>query len=169
MSALQRITRITAAYDCIRNQPCVHGSEKCQPGTGGNHGIHSCELHMTVRGAQVEITLVVITGWHLPTVPLQARRRTVGTYPNGAYVEFHTAMPMHAGQEPTIRTELAPDAACQAWDNCYFDRGYLLADEPTALLVAKGSEAAWEWLERTHDRALCDMLDLVNTPREKEK
>ena len=154
---LQRLTHITAAYDCIRN-PCKFGSDKCKPGgrSGGNHGIHSCELRMTVRGPSAEIMLVIVTGWDLPTVPKHARPGQ--TYPNGAYVEFHTAAPMYEDQEAAIRMEVADDAVCKSWDRCYNDRSYLLSDTPTTLLVEKGSEAVWEWLEAQHDKVVCKML-----------
>jgi hypothetical protein len=153
---LERITVVTPAYDCIRVQPCKFGSDRCKPDTGGSHGIHNCELHITVRGATAEVTLVISTGWDLRTVPPRAHRR----YPFGAYVEFHTSLPRFEGQEPTIRMELHDDATCKPWANCYLDRGYVMAEEPAEMLVEKGSDAVWTWLERQYDQVLCDMLKL---------
>lgn len=153
-TALKRITIVTAAYDCIRN-PCKFGSDRCKPNTGGSHGIHNSELRMIVQGPTAEVLLNISTGWQLSTVP--ASSRNILEYPNGNYVEFHTAAPMYEGQEMSPRVEVADEAICKSWDCCYSDRGWTMADYPTTLLVAEGSEPVWKWLETTHDDAVLKM------------
>lgn len=151
---LERIFNIKPAYDCIGVQPCVHGSETCKPGTGGSHGRHNAELHLTVRGNGAEITLVIGTGWDLPTVPLYQQCARRGGYPKGRFVEIHTAYPRYGGQD---RRDPHPEATCKDWPNCYTDWGYSMSDEPTALLAEKGSDAVWEWLEELHRSTLAEM------------
>lgn len=158
MSELERIFKIRPAYDCIGVQPCVHGSEACKPGTGGSHGRHNAELHMTVRGPEAEITLIVGTGWDLPTVPEYYRH----SGPKAMLVEIHTARPRYEGQE-SYRTP-QPGDSCEHWSGCYVDQGYRLADEPTALLVEKGSDAAWEWLENLYNETRMDMAEAASAP-----
>lgn len=157
MTDLQRITLVVPAYDCIRN-PCKFDVPECKTTPGRNHGIHNAELHMGVRGPSAEVTLVINTGWDLPSVPNYVRQRTAMRHPIGSYIEFHTSAPQHEDHQPSIRLEMRDDDACKTWDNCYFDRGYLMAEYPATLLVTNGSEAVWEWLEMEHDRIVAQML-----------
>lgn len=154
MSELERIFNVRPAYDCIGVRPCVHGSERCKPGTGGSHGRHNAEMHLTVRGPDAEVTLVVSTGWDLPTVPAYHRLTATMDYPRGAFVELHTARPRYEGQDGG---EARPDGTCKDWAACYVDTGYTMSDEPTRLLVEKGSDAAWEWLENLYHETQAEM------------
>jgi hypothetical protein len=156
MDKLQRIVTVRSAYDCIGVQPCVHGSKDCIPGTGGSHGRHNAELHMTLRGDDAEVTLVVSTGWDLPTVPADMRLSRIKEYPRGAFVELHTAWPRYAGQEPYSGAG-GPGDSCENWGGCYVDTGYLMADTPTRLLVEKGSDAVWSWLENLYAETQAEM------------
>jgi hypothetical protein len=151
----ERAFHVKPAYDCIGVQPCVHGSKDCIPGTGGSHGRHNAELIFTVSGPDVEVSLVVFTGWDLPTVPVHQRITRDGNYPypRGAWVELHTARPRYEGQD---REEPRPDGTCRDWAACHLDTGYSMSDEPTRLLVEKGSDAMWEWLENLHARTVAE-------------
>lgn len=154
MSELWRVFHVRPAYDCIGVQPCVHGSESCKPGTGGSHGRHNAEMHLTVRGPDTEITLVVSTGWDLPTVPAYHRLSRDRDYPRGAFVELHTARPRYEGQDGGPPR---PDGTCKDWAACYLDAGYSMSGEPTRLLVEQGSDAAWEWLEALYYETQAEM------------
>ena len=165
----ERLVDIRPAYDCIRVQPCVHGNERCSSGDrGGNHGIHNAELHMKVRGPEAEIMLIVGTGWYLPVTP--KFNHDDMTNPIGSFVSFHTARPRYEGQPSNA---VDPESHCKNWGQCYSDCGYLMAEEPAALLVEKGSDAVWEWLENQYNETLMDMIKAsksqgaqkVNTPR----
>jgi hypothetical protein len=157
VNELERIFHVRPAYDCIGVQPCVHGSERCIPGTGGSHGRYNAEMHLTVRGLDAEVTLVIGTGWDLPTVPAHHRR---GDYPVGRFVELHTALPRYDGQD---RCQPRPGDSCHGWAACYVDAGYLMADEPTRLLVEQGSDAAWSWLETLYAETQAEMAELTRT------
>lgn len=158
MTELQRIFNVRPAYDCIGVQPCVHGSETCKPGTGGSHGRHNAEMHLTVRGPDAEITLVVSTGWDLPTVPAHQRLTATRDYPRGAFVEIHTARSWYEGQDGG---PARPDGTCKDWAGCFLDSGYTMSDEPTALLVAKGSDATWAWLVNLYNEVQMDIAKLA--------
>jgi hypothetical protein len=147
---LKRIVTVRPAYDCIGVRPCVHGSEACKPGSGGSHGRHSAEMHLTVRGPDAEVTLVIGTCWDLPTVPDHHCHRG----PKGYFVQFHTARPRYEGQD---RREPQPGDSCYGWTGCYTDAGYTMSDEPTRLLVAAGSDAVWAWLEQQYAAVQDDM------------
>ena len=151
----ERIIKIRPAYDCIEVQPCVHGSKDCIPGTGGSHGRHNAELQMTVRGPDAEVTVVISTGWDHPATPDDVRIARRLDYPKGAFVEFHTAKPRYEGQESYHRPE--PGDSCWGWPDCYLDTGYLMADTGAKLLVEKGSDAVWEWLENLYAETQADI------------
>lgn len=154
----ERIFRVLPAFDCIGVQPCVHGSETCKPGTGGSHGRHNAEIHLTVRGPNAEVSLVISTGWDLPTVPPHHRIARDGKYPRGAFVEMHTARPRYVGQD---RREPQPGDSCYGWAGCYVGSSYMMSDEPTRLLVAAGSDAVWAWLEQQYAAVQDEMKQLT--------
>lgn len=140
MTDFERIVRVKPAYDCLVVQPCVHGSDRCGTDPGANHGRHNAELHMVLRSSVAEVLLVVGTGWELPETPAQFR---LSDCPRGQFVDFHSSMPQYDGHEPQA-------SSCDLWPVCYGNAGYTMADEPTKLLVSKGSDAVWEWLEATY-------------------
>jgi hypothetical protein len=154
MSDLERVFVVRPAYDCIGVQPCVHGSLNCKPGTGGSHGRHNAEMNFTVRGPDAEITLVIGTGWDLPTVPKHHRIRKLLECPSGRFVEMHTAHPRFEGQ---AGNEPGGDGTCKDWTGCYISTGYRMAEEPALLLVEKGSDAVWEWLETLYAETQSEM------------
>lgn len=140
MSEFERIVTVKPAYDCLVVQPCVHGSTRCGSNPNYNHGRHNTEMLMTLRSPVAEVTLTVGTGWYLPETPANVR---LDDRPSGRAVEFHSSMPQYGGHEPQGST-------CDLWPVCYGNFGYTMADEPTALLVRKGSDAVWEWLESAY-------------------
>jgi hypothetical protein len=141
----ERIVRIKPAYDCLLVQPCVHGSEKCGTVPGQGHGRHNAEMHLILRGPIAEVILALGTGWDHPETPREVSiRNHWETLPKGNFVEFHSSVPRYEGHEPQRST-------CDTWSGeCYGDVGYTMSDEPADLLVRKGSDAAWEWLEATY-------------------
>lgn len=148
---LERIVTVRPAFDCIRVQPCVKGSDKCKPETGGSHGINNAEMVFTLRGPDAEISLVIGTGWYLPVTPPYTGALDT---PRGYYVEMHTARPQFDDHE---RREPQEGDSCYGWPGCYINTGFLMSDEPTALLVEKGSDAVWEWLENQYEKTQNEM------------
>lgn len=141
MTELQRIVRVRPAYDCIV-QPC--GRNGCGERPGASHGRHNAEIHFILRSERAEIVLSVGTGWDLPETPRNMRSsHALRDLPRGMGVDFHSADPQYDGQEPRI-------GDCQLWRPCYNDVGFTMSDEPAELLVRKGSDAVWEWLEAKH-------------------
>lgn len=148
----ERITKIEPAFDCIVNQPCrVSATNPCRPEpSGSNHGRCDAWMSFTLRSAIADLTVVVMTGWHIPETPPDKRMPVVLDrigLPRAAYVDFHSLLPAHNGQSP-----LDTDGDCTRWPGraCYADRGYTMADDVTDLLVRKGSDAVWTWLEKLH-------------------
>lgn len=138
MSTFERIVAIKPAYDCINVQPCVHGSKDCGTRPGANHGRHNAELRMTLRTPAAEVTLVINTGWDLPSTPTMFRRGMTG-----GLVEFHSSKPFYDEQTPQ-------GTPCDLWPTCYGDTGYGISDDGAALLVSSGSDAVWTWLEELY-------------------
>lgn len=154
MSELERVFVVRPAFDCIGVQPCVHGSLNCTPGSSGSHGRHNAEMNFIVRGQDAEITLIIGTGWDLPSVPERHRVSKILGSPSGRMVEIHTAKPRCEGHPGNERNA---NATCKDWAGCYIDVAYGMADEPARLLVEKGSEAVWEWLETLYVKTQSEM------------
>ena len=154
MSDLERVFVIRPAYDCIGVQPCVLGSADCKPGAGGSHGRNNALMYLTVRGRDAEVTLGVATGWDLPTVPERHRTSRLIDSPSGRFVEIHTAHPRYE-EQPDNGPQIG--GTCADWAGCYVSNGFLMADEPTRLLVEKGSDAVWEWLENLYAETQSEM------------
>lgn len=146
-AVFERIVNVKPAYDCQVIQPCVHGSEACGTDPGANHGRHNAEMSMTLRTSDAEVTLHIGTGWELPETPAIVRTDDA---PRGACVVFHSSMPQYEGHESRSKR-------CCQWPVCYSATGYLMADEPTAMLVREGSEAVWAWLESQYRETFADL------------
>lgn len=135
----RRIIKIAPAYDCLSVQPCTRENDQqaCIESSGDFHGRAHAMLMMTLDHKDIEVTLVMNTKWDVPEAPKEVRDNDG---PRGAYVMTHSAFPMYADQESHAN-------CCDRWEICYWDFGYTEADEPTRLLITKGSDAVWEWLD----------------------
>lgn len=133
-SELTRVIKFRPAFDCIMVQPCVHGSERCIPGKGGSHGRGSVEMTMLLVGDVGAVQFGVFTGWSIDETPPNMRGHA-----SPAEVGVHSRRPQYDDHEPQECELLnAP---------CYYDVGYLRAQEPWRLLRYEGHEAVWQHLE----------------------
>lgn len=138
MTFTREIT-IKPAYDCLKVQPCVHGSEKCGTVPGHGHGRHNAEMHLRLATEQSEVVWVAGTNWFLPETPLSVQLPEVS---KGRFVEWHSTTPQYEDHTP-----LGGGKCPRQWDTCYLDQSYWASDEGWVLLVSKGTDAVWEWLE----------------------
>jgi hypothetical protein len=91
---------------------------------------------MCVVGPDLDLTLVVYTGWYLPETG------KVHDYSPDQFglLVWHSQYPRHESQIPNT-------SPCERWEACYSSEGYSAARDPINLLIREGSDAAWEWLE----------------------
>lgn len=134
MTFEKRIT-FKPAYDCIQVQPCTFGKATCQPGGGGSHGRGSVMMTMILVGELGAVQFSVFTGWDLDETPQNVRGHA-----SAAELGVHSLRPQYDDHEArdTCRLLNAP---------CYYDEGYVRAEEPWRLLRYEGSDAVWAHLE----------------------
>lgn len=142
----RRLTTIFPAHDCLAVQPCAREQDQqiCTESSGDFHGRAHAMLVMTLDHEDIEVTLMVNTRWDTPETTKDVRH---GDGPKGAYVMVHSSFPIYSDQH-------AHAGCCERWESCYWDFAYTEADEPTRLLITKGSDEVWAWLEGKHARIM---------------
>lgn len=143
MNSPRRVTTIVPAYDCLAVQPCTRETDQqlCIESSGDFHGRAHAILTMALQYEDIEVSLMVNTKWDVPET-LKEVRHDDG--PRGVYVMVHSSFQVYLGHHPHGK-------CCEAWENCYWDFNYTESDEPTRLLVTKGSDAVWAWLEARYE------------------
>lgn len=139
-----RHMNIVPAWDCILVQPCVHGVAKCKPGSGSSHGRHNAELYMSVQGRGAEVILGINTGWYLGD-----DFGSVGRAVGAIEVTWHTSWPQEEQAEEDARMPHT-DGTCRNWDACYMQSSGTTGNQLFELLITKGSEPVYEWLEKQY-------------------
>lgn len=139
MSDFEKWVDFSPSYDCIRIQPCEHGSPTCKPGGGGSHGIHGVDARFYLRGELGVVQFVVYTGWMRDETPEHAWGK-----PWAFDLGYHSPAPRYEEQEQWARRDCH---VLLGGVTCYYDGSSLQAEEPWRILRSKGSDALWEFLE----------------------
>lgn len=122
-----------------------------------NYGIHGVEMRWLLKGTDGTVQFVVFTNWHLPHVMEEQDQRItnkipdkvdlkVTYHPMPADVGYHSLKPMYEGQQPMPQK-------CEYLNNqpCYYDGSGLHAQKVFEILVEKGSDAVWKYLEKYYN------------------
>ena len=134
---MKRIIEFTPAFDKRNPDPKI------------NYGIHCVELRMVVKGKEGAVQFVLYTNWNLPHVtneflskPLDRLGVKCFFTPLPADIGYHSPKPMSEGQEPI-------SGKCEYVNgkSCYYDGSGMHAEKVYNLLVEKGSEEVWQYLE----------------------
>ena len=151
MTEFTREIKVYASYD-HRDEP------------NDQRGAHGAELVLILRGPLGAIAARISTGWvsqplagsYVPGRGKQLRRDKPGVdngltdiYPSGSYVGAHSYEP---------RQHFEQDGPCD-WLGaavCYGDGSYMASDKVLELLVAGGSDAAFEHLESLYQSWIAD-------------
>lgn len=99
---------------------------------------------MSVLGHEAEVVFSMLTGWY----PVEGVRPAIT---GGIEVTWHTAWPQES-QTSEDRNAPNQDAACKDWTECYTQRAYGPANMLYMMLVEKGSESVYEWLEAEYQK-----------------
>lgn len=106
-----------------------------------NYGIHGVDMRWYVIGDAGAVQWVVYTNWHLPHVQESLKSRGHRYEPQPADLGYHSKTPRYEGHEP-MRNE------CElTGGTCYYGGSGLNAEPVFQLLLEKGGEAVWEYLE----------------------
>ncbi len=138
---LERKIFFEPGHDCIRFE-CVNDSERCFPGSGGNHGVHGLNMRFILKGDEGAIQFLVFSGW-LPEPKLATLDKIYPPMP--ADLGYHSKKPNYEGQEPM-------ENECEyIGGKCFYDGSGLNAEEPFRILCNEGGEALWAYLEKVYE------------------
>jgi len=131
LQKLERLLEFDPAYDKRSSDPKI------------NYGIHGVEMRWIVKGEEGAIQFVVYTNWHLSHVANELKGKSHVFYePLPVDVGYHSKVPRYDGQHPV-------NEKCKYLNDqpCYYDGSGLHAQKVFNMLVEKGGEAVWEYLE----------------------
>ena len=104
------------------------------------------EMLFVLKGPKGAIQFLLYTNWQLPHVRKDFEERmrfesvsSCLVMPMAADIGYHSPKPMYEGQEARECDVLG--------GKCYYDGSGLRAQEPFDILVSKGLDALWEYLE----------------------
>jgi hypothetical protein len=113
-----------------------------------NYGIHGVNVRFVVKGDKGAVQFLLYTNWQLPHVQAEQESRPINPrYPHlmctplPADLGYHSLTPHYEGQ-----TTMGP---CEYLDGrpCYYDGSSLNAERPWKVLLEKGSDGVWKYLE----------------------
>lgn len=128
------------------------------------YGIHGCDLIMNLKGKKGIVYLALSTNWHLPNVTKEMVSSVamgknseididIRFLPHPIELGYHSPVPVDGFTEPTrLYCHHLPGIT-----PCYCSSGCLAAEEPFKILIEKGSEAVWKFLEEYYIRIFGDV------------
>ncbi len=137
--ALERIVQLHPAYD------------RRDPDPNRNYGIHGVDLRMIVKGKNGATQFVLYTGWHLPHVQEELKRKDrILSEPLPADVGYHSLTPRYEGHT-------AMGGTCDILGTtCYYDGSGLQAKEVFKRLLCEGDTGVWDELETRYKELFGD-------------
>lgn len=136
MSKFERITYIRPAYD------------KRNPDPSKNYGIHGAELIFILKGEKGAVQFLISTNWYLPHVAAELRKKDHFSSgkswfePQPSAIGYHSPKPMYEDQTQA-------NESCEYLDGkpCYYGDSITYSEVPFQVLISKGSDAMWVWME----------------------
>ena len=137
----EHIVKFSSGHDCIKFE-CIHGSDRCFPGSGGSHGKHGMEIRFVSKGQDGAVQFLLFTGW----LPQSGEIDVAGAYTMAATLGYYSKLPHHDGQN--VMSE-----SCEYCDGnpCYYGGSSLQADDAFYTLLNGGDAALWKFLDQYYD------------------
>ena len=129
MSNLERIVEFYPAFD------------KRDPDPSKDYGIHGVECLFVIKGKKGAVQFLIFTNWHLPHVQKEFDTESMFNKPVPADLGYHSPKPIYKDQTAYKN--------CKWLDGklCYYDGSSLGAERVYEILLTKGSEGVWKYLE----------------------
>ncbi len=138
----EKIVEFSPAYD------------KRHPNPRKNYGIRSVLFKFVLKKDNKAVQFLFDTDWYLPETVKEYRKQGVANYKstvslrgehdcgvNGWDVGYHSPIPQFEGQNPISKCEYIKG-------NCYSDGSGLYAQQNQEILIRKGREGVWKFLEK---------------------
>lgn len=119
-----------------------------------NFGIHGVELQFYLSGEEGAVQFIVYTSWQLPHVQEEFDAQPLSRFPYmfhkplSADIGYHSKIPRYEGQS------VMPGACDFTGGACYYDGSSLYAREGFKILLEKGDEGLWQWMEEYYRETL---------------
>jgi hypothetical protein len=110
-----------------------------------NYGIGSATLKFLLSGPKGTIQFAILTGWHLPHVEKELKRKGHTVEPMGLDLGYHAHTQQYEGQE-------VMKGDCEYLGGpCYYDGTSLGAETLFQTLLEKGMEAVWAKMQERYE------------------
>ena len=125
-----------------------------------NYGISGVDILFILKGEKGAVSFVIFTGWHLPHIEKDYERKGLQ-----AGVEYRCSRPMPADlgyhSIKKLHNYLIKHDKCEFTRTgyCYYDGSTMNAQKPFDILVRKGGEALWKYLEKYY-RSVFDKVKI---------
>ena len=142
----EHIVKFSSGHDCIKFE-CIHGSDRCFPGSGGSHGKHGMEIRFISKGPDGAVQFLLFTGWFPQSGDIDIK----DAYAMAADLGYHSKKPQYSGQ--SVMSE-----SCEYCDGkpCYYDGSGLQAEDAFYTLLNGGDKALWKFLDQYYDYVFHD-------------
>lgn len=134
---MEKIIQFSEAYD------------KRAPEPDKNYGIGAVTIRFVLKGDKGAVQFYLLTSWHLPHVQEELKNKpphlSLSIEPMPADLGYHSPVPRYEGQMVTRES-------CEYLDGkpCYYDVSGLRAEGVFKVLLEKGSDGVWEFLEKEY-------------------
>lgn len=134
------MTEPTQTEQLVRSTQWFPAYDKRDPCPSKNYGIGAATLVFIVSGKAGAVNLTIYTGWYLKSVREEFGSKGWRSDVMAIDLGVHSHTPQYPNH--TVKTD------CYILQgDCYYDGSTLGAEEPFELLLSKGSDALWEYLE----------------------
>lgn len=156
---LERITEITPAFDKRHKNPSK------------NYGIHGVNLKFLVKGDLGVVQFLIYTNWQLPHVEDEMADKAFSKdanwikallYPIPADLGYHSPKPIYKDQR-SMNCEYI------AGGKCFYDGSGYNAKKPYKIMVEKGGEAMWKFLEKYYHRVFATPSPTATEKKDERK
>ena len=129
---LERKIEISPAWDKRDTEPSK------------NYGIHCCDMRFFIKGKKGVVQFLLFTGWYLSHNMDEMEKKHGLTGPSPADLGYHSYTPQYENQKK--------NNSCTYLDGepCYYDESSLNADNVFKILVEKGLDEMWIYLEKEY-------------------
>jgi len=115
-------------------------------------GIHGVEMRWHLIGEHGVVQFVVFTSWMLPETQKEIDAKFDGPdhflhKPMAADLGYHARTPRYSGQTATANCNVLSDE-----ESCYYDGSGLNAEPVFEILLRKGSDGVWKYLENYYKK-----------------
>ena len=141
----ERTFVITPAHDCTNG--CEYGSERCEPGGGGFHGISAAGFTFVLSGEDGALSVNFLSSWYKRETTSRMKEEQNGLLLSALLVTGLGGVDWHWRTDRDYGAFHNEECRWLDGAECFSDGSGLMADDAYDVLMEGGSDALWEWME----------------------